>query len=213
MNKKSSHAGSTQKFTEIIDIIDDIVILPASNACLVIEVTPSNFALLSKEEQDAKVYAYAALLNSLSFPIQIIVQNKRVDISSYLSLLDEEINRTQNPLLASHIQLYRAFIQDLVKVNSVLDKNFYVVIPYSYLEKGAVSALRNDDFSKTAQTALHTKASALQSQLDRIGLRTKILQKEELVKVYYSVFNDDVTHSQIDPTTKAAIVKTMEVPT
>ena len=64
--------STTQKFTEIEDIIDNIVLLSSGNACLIIEVKATNFALLSKEEQDAKVFAYAALLNSLSFPIQIL---------------------------------------------------------------------------------------------------------------------------------------------
>src|SRR3989344_8259290 len=99
--------ASTQKFTEIIDIVDSVVLLEGGYACLVIEVTASNFALLSKKEQDAKIYSYASLLNSLSFPIQIIIRNQRVDITSYLKNLEELEKHTKNEMLASHIKLYR----------------------------------------------------------------------------------------------------------
>jgi len=91
--------ASTQKFTEIVDFVDEIVVLEGGNACLIIEITASNFALLSKREQDSRIFSYAALLNSLSFPIQIIIRNKRMDISNYLLELDEIIRTTKNPQL------------------------------------------------------------------------------------------------------------------
>ena len=80
--KQKAHS-STQKFTEIVDIIDNVVILEGGKACMIIEVTGTNFALLSQKEQDSKIFSYASLLNSLSFPLQILIRNKRVDISSY----------------------------------------------------------------------------------------------------------------------------------
>src|SRR5437667_61365 len=98
----ASKSGSTQKFIEIKDITDTVVVFNNNTACSVIEVTASNFALLSKQEQDAKIFSYASLLNSLSFPIQIIIKNKKVDISAYLKSLDQEIQKTQNQLLATH---------------------------------------------------------------------------------------------------------------
>src|SRR5665647_506424 len=96
--------ATTQKFTEIQDVVDDIVILTGGNACLVIEVTATNFALLSAGEQDSKIYSYAALLNSLSFPIQILIRSKKLDITSYLKLLDVEAKKTQNLMLAEQIR-------------------------------------------------------------------------------------------------------------
>src|ERR1035437_6152391 len=158
---------STQKFIDITDIADDIVILGGGNACLVIEVNATNFALLSPEEQDAKIYAYASLLNSLSFPIRIVIRSKKIDISNYLKLLDTEKDKTQNPNLAKQIGLYRDFVKELVKVNTVLDKKFYLIIPYSSLEKGvsgAGAALKGssnqDNFIIGAKAALHSKAES-----------------------------------------------------
>src|SRR5579872_2884195 len=140
--------SSTQKFTEIKSIIDDIVIFQNGNACLIIEIRAVNFALMSKEEQDAKTYSYAALLNSISFPIQIYIRSKKIDISSYLKLLDGEISKTQNKLLADNMVLYRKFVEELVKVNTVLDKQFYLIISYSPLEKNPLSSGKGQNKNK-----------------------------------------------------------------
>ena len=116
--------ATTQKFTEIENIEENIVILSGKNACLIIEVNATNFALLSKEEQDTKIFSYASLLNSLSFPVQIFIRSKKLDISSYLKLLEAQSGQTQNQLLSTQIKLYGDFVRELVKVNTVLDKKF-----------------------------------------------------------------------------------------
>lgn len=192
--------STTQKFTEIEDISEDIVILAGGNACLIIEVTSTNFALLSVEEQDSKIYAYASLLNSLSFSVQIIILSKKLDITSYLKLLEIEAKKTQNKLLAEQIGLYRDFVQELVKVNTVLDKKFYICIPYSYLEKGATgataqamdkSASKQQNYINQAKASLHSKAESIHSQLSRLNLKAKTLEKEELIKLYYEIYNDN----------------------
>src|SRR3989344_8060149 len=117
--------ATTQKFIEIIDIVDNVVFLTGGNAALIIDVTASNFSLSSKEEQNAKLFAYAALLNSLTFPIQIVIRNKRVDISSYIKSLELEERLTHNTLLARQIRLYRNFVAEMVRINVVLNKTFY----------------------------------------------------------------------------------------
>ena len=151
----------------------------------------TNFALLSKEEQDTKIYSYASLLNSLSFPIQIFIRSKKLDITSYLKLLEDQANQSQNQLLGSQIRLYRDFVKELVKVNTVLDKKFYMVLSYSYLEHGITSAksaqktsVSADTFAAQAQASLHSKAEAVHSQLSRLNLRAKTLHKEELIKLF-----------------------------
>lgn len=208
--------ASTQKFIEIEDIADDIVVLSGSSACLVIEVTATNFALLSKDEQDSKIFAYASLLNSLSFPIQIFIRSKKLDISSYLKLLDGQAEQTQNQMLGSQIRLYRDFVQELVKVNTVLDKKFYIAISYSYLEKGIgagasmakKSSSPKGDFIAAAKESLHSKAQSIHSQLARLNLPAKTLDKEALVKLYYELFNgDSVQTNQVTDTIKTTMIR------
>lgn len=201
---------STQKFIEIIDIVEDIVITNGGNACSVIEVQATNFALLSAEEQDAKIYSYAALLNSLSFPIQIVIKSKRLNISSYLKLLETEKQASKNPQLANQIGLYRDFVEELVKVNTILDKKFYIVIPYSSLEKG-VSGVREQTgvsssqsfFLVGAKASLRSKTESIQTQLGRLNLKAEVLEKERLVKTFYEIFNDiNIDSQQTEYTTK-----------
>ncbi len=189
--------ATTQKFTEIEDIIDDVVLLSFGNACLVIEATATNFPLLSEEERLAKIYSYTTLLNSLSFPIQILIRSKKIDISSYLKLLSQEEAKTQNQILASKIKLYREFVESLVKTNSVLDKKFYIVIPYSSLEEGAIKVAESIKKGleqkqmrfESAKSALSLKADSLHEQLTRLNLHAKTLNKDELIKLFYSIYN------------------------
>src|SRR5438270_8196608 len=116
--KQAAHT-STQKFTEILDIKENIVLLEGGNACNVIRVTATNFALLSREEQDGKMFAYASLLNSLSSPVQILVKSKKVQILPYLKLLDAEVKKAANPRIASFVQQYRNFVENMVTVSTV----------------------------------------------------------------------------------------------
>jgi hypothetical protein len=189
--------ASTQKFIEIVDIVDDIIILEGGNACLIIEVEATNFALLAPEEQDAKIYAYAALLNSLSFSIQIVIRSKRQNISNYLKLLEQERVNSKNQDLARQIGLYRDFVAELVKVNTILDKKFFIIIPYSSLEKGLVGAKEQAGINSSqslfvigAKSALHSKAESVLNQLRRLNLKAEILTKEKLIRLFYEIYND-----------------------
>ena len=214
-NTSQKIRATTQKFTEILDIVDNIVMFSYGNACLIIEVTATNFALLSKEEQDAKIFAYASLINSLSFPIQIFIRSKRIDISSYLKLLDQEAKNTQDQALGNRIRLYRDFVQELVRVNTVLDKKFYIVIPYSVLEAGVwgtrtaikKGVSKKEEFAEAAKDGLDLKAKSLHSQLQRLGLLAKTLEKEELIRLFYEMYNEDsVETSTITDNAKTLIV-------
>lgn len=204
------NSASTQKFIEIKDIVDNVVVLASGNACLIVEVKATNFALLSAEEQDAKIFAYAALLNSLSFPIQIFIRSKKLDISSYLKLLEDEKISTQNQALAKQIGLYKNFVSELVKVNTILDKKFYIVLSYSSLESGIKGAKNSvstnnqqSDFIVGAKASLHSKAEGLLSQLGRVNLKAEILDKEKATKLFYEIFNDsNIDHHQTEHTTK-----------
>lgn len=213
---QKAHA-STQRFTEIIDIIDNIVLFENGYACLIIEITASNFALLSKKEQDAKIYAYATLLNSLSFPIQILIRNKRMDISSYLKELEEREITTKNELLAQHIRLYRDFVREMIRVNVVLNKSFYVVIPFSSLEAGLSgvkqSVKRNDAdkdaYVAAAQKSLLSKAESIHQQIAKLAVTAKTLEKEELIKLFYDIYNDaPIQGSQADSDINTPLIKT-----
>lgn len=205
MNAAQKIRASTQKFTEVLDIREDVVLLTKGNACLIIEVQATNFSLLSQEEKMAKIFAFASLLNSLSFPIQILIRNKRVDISSYIKRLDAELailasappfgieeHKKQHDKKIAYIQEYRSYVQNLIKVNTVLDKTFYIVLSFSRLEGGISGvSLKKEDFFLQAKAGLSTKAESLISQLGRLGLRNKILERDMLINLFHTVYNDE----------------------
>lgn len=199
--------ATTQKFIEILDIVDNVVLLTSGNACSVIEIQATNFALLSQEEQNVRVLSYSSLLNSLSFPIQIFIRSKKIDISSYLKLLDQEVEKSQNQLLRQQIKLYKDFVQELVKVNAVLDKKFYIAVPYTGLESGI--GMSRDNFFLSAKAKLATKAESLHAMLRRMNLSAKTLGKEELVKLFHEIYNGDFEQiNKIAQNIKYPFVKT-----
>lgn len=215
MAAQKIHA-TTQKFTEIIDFAEDIVILEGGNACMIIEITASNFALLSKREQDTRIFAYAGLLNSLSFPIQILIRNRRMDISSYISELDNVIKSTKNPQLAQYVAYYSSFVKEMVTVNVVLNKQFYIVVPFSSLELGVTGATQTqtkgqnqaDSFITNARKTLQGKANSLLGQLQKFATSAKVLEKEELIKLFYEIYNDatEASVGQMEDGANAAVI-------
>lgn len=200
MAAQKIHA-TTQKFTEIMDFIDNIVVMDGGNAAMIIEITASNFALLSRREQDSRIFSYASLLNSLSFPIQILIRNKRIDISSYIKELDAVIESTKSEKLRTYITYYRTFVHEMVTVNVVLNKSFYIVVPFSPLEGGVTSVAQNarkstsqaQMYADTARKTLQTKTDSLLGQLQKFAMSARILEKEDLIKLYYDIYNEGTT--------------------
>lgn len=197
--------ATTQEFLEIEDIAQDLLLLKDGSAALVIITSAVNFGLLSEEEQDALIYAYASLLNSLSFPLQIVILSKRMDISSYIELVSSEEENQPNPVVKDRLRRYREFILSIVKENRVLEKKFYLVIPFSSLElgvRGAFGKKRGLPFPKDyifqrAKTALLPKRDHLLRLISRIGLRGKQLTTQELVELFYNIYNPTITGERL----------------
>ena len=112
---KSKIHSSTQEFTEIVDISDDIVFLKNGNACMIMEASSVNFFLLSQDEQNARIYGYMSLLNSLSSSIEILIVSRRIDLGNYIKLIEDKITTLTNPKIKEQLTLYRDFIKDLIK--------------------------------------------------------------------------------------------------
>ena len=200
---KSKINSTTQDFTDIVDIIDDVVLLKRKNACSILEVSSVNFFLLSSDEQNARIYGYMSLVNSLSFAIQILIISKRVDMGIYLKLLDQKITTIQNLKLKDHLTMYRQFVDELVKNEGLLDKKIFIVVPYSYLEAAVTlttqktapekiqKGVKPSAFSEQAKDALVSKRAVIQAQVERMGLMARVLQHEELIKLFYEIFNNE----------------------
>lgn len=199
--------ASTQEHLDIEDVRDNIVILKNNAASAVVQTTAVNFDLLSEVEQDGMIAAYSQLLNSLSFPIQVLIRSKKMDISAYLENLVGVESEQTNPYLKEQIKSYRQYVADLISKNDVLDKRFYIVIPYQDISlKPSVSFL--DIFLKVlgietkktvrvnkryildkAKIALEPKIDQIIKQLSRIGVKGKLLTTQELVELFYDIYN------------------------
>lgn len=189
--------ASTQQFLDIKDIRDDLVILKDGSVCLIIQVQAVNFDLLSEKEQEALIYAYSGLINSLSFPVQIFIHSQKKDISSYLELLEQTLIKQTSENIKTQIKKYQQFIKETVKKNEVLDKKFYLVIPFSRFELGFKNLNTNlSQTVKRAQTALYPKRDHLLRQLNRLGLIGASLNTEQLVRLFYRLYNPDASGSQ-----------------
>lgn len=194
--------STTQKALPIADIVDDVVLYKDGGAAIVLETSSLNFGLLSEKEQGAVVAAYAALINSLSFSIQIMVKTQRKDISGYIKFFDEASKKITNPKLAAVTDDYRRFITESIKKKTVLGKRFFIVIPFNQLElgvtKSAQSVLKRgplpfpkDYVVKKAKVTLFPKRDHLVRQAGRLGLKLKQLSTQQLINLYYEVNNPE----------------------
>ncbi len=199
--------ASTQDHLDILDIRDNVIILKNSTASSVLQTNAVNFDLLSESEQDALIFAYASLLNSLTFPIQIVIRSKRMDISSYIEKLDAAREAQTNTRLQKQIVRYAEFVKDLIAKNNVLDKRFYIVVPYSELRVGSLNpgqflfGKKRIDFDhlallEKAKTALAPKEEQLIKQLSRLGIKAKVLSTQELIELFYDIYNPTTSAEQ-----------------
>ena len=195
--------SSTQDFVEIEAVKDDILMLKDNSCRVIIEAGAVNFGLLAEDEQHAIIYSYAGLLNSLSFAVQISVISNRMDISSYLNWLDDRVNQQRDEILHERIIEYREFIKSIVTKNTILEKSFYFIIPFSTLELGVKGAsgkkLKKEYVFARAKTALYPKRDHLLRLLSKSGLNGKVLYEQEIVELYYNLYNPSATGQKLAP--------------
>jgi hypothetical protein len=207
--------STTQVFTEIEAIEQNIVLFVDGSCCLIISTAAVNFGLLSEREQDAIISAYAGLLNSLSFPIELLIRTQHKDVTAYLRLLEDQERKQKNPKLAKSIHDYRLFVASTVKEKDVLDKKFYIVIPFSSLELGVSATVflgskkKGLPYAKPyilekALSVLLPKRDHLIRLLNRLGLQAHQLTSEQLVKLLFTTYNAGVP-SPDEETIKAAL--------
>lgn len=195
--------STTQVFTEVEAIEQNILIFIDGSCSLVIAASAVNFGLLSEREQDAIISAYAGLLNSLSFPIELLIRTQHKDVTAYLHLLEDQERKQTNPKLAKSIHDYRIFVAATVKEKDVLDKKFYIVIPFSSLELGASPSVffgskkRGLPYQKQyiiekALSALNPKRDHVVRLLNKLGLHAHQLTNEQLVRLLFITYNAGV---------------------
>jgi hypothetical protein len=195
---------STQEHLDIEDIKDDLVVLKTGSVALVIGTNALNFELLSNEEQDANIYSFANLLNSISFPIQIVIRTVSTDVSKYIDQLETYKQQVMNSPLADQVVIYQNFISNLTEKTNILDKSFYLVIPTKAFEAIRTSAVRQifgqsqklinvDQIIERAKGELIPKRDSMFKSFASMGLDSWQLKNDELIKLYYGIYEPDKT--------------------
>ncbi len=198
------NAQSTQQIVDIDRIRDDIVILKDGTLRAILMCSSLNFALKSQEEQDAIIYQYQNFLNSLDFPIQFVVHSRKLNISHYLDEIKEHLKKQKNELLRAQTEEYIDFIDSFVKTYNVMSKTFYVVVPFTKEEEnsgGFFSRLfsggqksfvkmSDEEFEKYKNQLLQRVDNVI-SGLRSIGIRSEMLQEEELLELFFDMYNPE----------------------
>lgn len=188
----------------------NILILKDGGTAIILTVDAMNFGLLAEEEQDGVMYAYAGLLNSLNYPIQVVVQSKTKDVTAYLRLLLDQEETTTSEIMRKRIKEYRQFVSNLIQERNVLDKRFYVAVPASGLEMGFLSTQtfvpgkQNFDVSTVERSVVLEKAinileprrDHLIAQFARIGLYSRQLSTQEIIQLFYVNYNPEALEGQ-----------------
>jgi hypothetical protein len=216
--KSNSNPNSTQNFLQIAEIRDGIVIMNDGTYRSVVMAKSINFDLMSQQEQEAVEYSYQSFLNSLYFPIQIFLRSQKVDLKPYIEKLDKIRSEHDNMLLALLMEDYIAYIDALAQQTNIMDKKFYIVVPYasgSEAEKAltdgnksfitGLSALLsnkeqhvtiNEQALEKAKEELRNRVQAVLGGLQQTGVKALPLDTQELIELYYDFYNPDTATRQ-----------------
>lgn len=210
--KKPQKDSSTQRYLPFSEIRDNLIMMKDGSSRMALRVHAMNFNLKSTEEQDAILISYQRFLNSLNFPIQIVVRSLKVDIEAYINRLKNLALKQQNTLLQEQTYKYIDFLMNLVDLAQIMKKEFYIIIPFDFESNESVrktdmfgifrsfwSALSQEESIadirgnrvrlEKLKKGNFERLSTAKMSLEAIGLKAEPLNKEELIKLIYNYYN------------------------
>lgn len=195
--------ASLQKQIDIKDIKKDTIVLKDGSLRGILAVSSINFDLKSQEEQEAIVYNYQRFLNTLDFPVQILISSKKFDIDPYIELLEKQKRKTFNEMLKNQINDYVSFVSELTKISNIMSTYFYIITPFYPIEQKKESFLdkisnianpRKTIYQKresfeTCRSQLFLRMEQIKESLISLGLEISSLKTNELIELFYNFFN------------------------
>lgn len=209
--KKKEAKPTTQEHLSFAEIKEDSIAMKDGTLRAVLMVSSINFALKNEDEQNAIISAYVSFLNSLDFPLQVVMQSRQMHIKPYLKKLLERERQIANELLRAQIADYRSFISELVSLGKIMSKQFYVVVPYDPLSNkkknfwsratevfnpAKTVKLKEERFLKRKRD-LDMRVRHVQSGLMSMNLDVVRLDTQSLIELFYSTYNPDIAFSQV----------------
>lgn len=201
----------SQDFVAIGEIKNDAVFLKSGGLRRVLLVSGINTELKSEEEQNAVYFLFQNFLNSIDFPVQLVVHSRKLNISGYLEYLDSQREKETNELLKSGIEEYAEFIKSFVQENAIMTKNFFVVVPYDPLVIPGKAGFKKSLplFGKKTSSdesainleeqlvQLSQRADQIIAGLHNIGLRVVGLNNDELTELFYNLYNPESVEKKL----------------
>lgn len=215
--KSKTSPNSTQNTLQIAEVRDGIVIMNDGSYRSVVMVKSINFDLMSPQEQEAVEFSYQGFLNSLYFPVQIFIRSRKVDLRPYIEKLDKIRSEHDNMLLALLMEDYIEYMSDLSQQTNIMDKNFYVIIPFFPVVEVQKVLTQNKNFLsgvtklfdrteqhvvinevdlENAKTELRNRVQSVLAGLQQCGVQGLPLDTQELIELYYDSYNPDTATRQ-----------------
>ncbi|MDA1061054.1 MAG: hypothetical protein O3B47_04655 [bacterium] len=215
---------STQNYLRISEIRDNLVVLKNGGIRAILKTTSLNFNLKSEEEQNSIIFSYQGFINSLEFPVQILIRSKKLDIDDYIEQVKGLGDKQENKLLQEQTYEYAQYIKRLVEYADIMEKEFYVIVPYdpggsnegpnkfqSFFQRIAPKdsygdiKTRRSQFS-TLKRALDQRLTVVKGGLEGCGLKVKQLETLEIIELYYNTYNPESSQTQkLKETDKIAV--------
>lgn len=203
---KQTTTMAAQNFLDVAEVREDTAILKSGSLRSILAVSSINFDLKASQEQDAIISQYQNFLNSVDFPLQILISSRKLDMDNYINFLTGYEKKQPSELLRLQISEYKNFITQLVSVSNIMDKNFYIVIPFSPVEnqdKGFFSNMLNQlnprknilekrENFETYKAQLFQRVDHIIAGLSGIGLRITPLRTQEIIELFYNAYNPDI---------------------
>ena len=203
---------ATQEFVPIKEIRDGIVILKDGSMRAVVMASSVNFALKSADEQQAVIMQFQNFLNGLDFSVQISIQSRELDIRPYISMLEGRYKNEIGDLMKIQIREYIRFIKNFVDQTSIMTKTFFIIVPFSpstigssgspldqIIRKQQPTKTTGDDHFAENRTQLEQRIGTVSQGLSSCGIRTIQLGTEEIVELFYKIFNPGDLEKPIIP--------------
>ncbi len=207
-NPKPKSAPPTQRYLDIAEIREDAVVMKDGTLRAVLMVSSINFALKSEDEQQAIIQGYMQFLNGLEYPLQVVIQSRKMNVDVYIDALKVQEETIHNELLRTQIRDYTSFIRELVELGQIMQKRFFVIVPYDPSEgsekgKGFMGKLTsafspakivklNEKNFLLRRDSLMRQVSTIASGLSSMSLQVALLDTQGLIELYYSSYNPDV---------------------
>lgn len=202
--------SSTQRYLDIAEIRDNTVIMKDGTMRAVVLVSSINFSLKSEDEQNAIIAAYVGFLNNIDFPLQVVVQSRELDIENYLVALKQREKEQTNELLKIQIAEYIQYITELISIGKIMNKKFYLVVPYNPLSdkqknffSSVLDAFRPASIVKMKRDLFMRRRDKLTRRVENVigglasmGMNAVPLDTQSLIELFYNTYNPETSASQ-----------------